>query len=233
MKKIDNLTKIIEEKDEQINKLVEKMNALEEKVIGKERNNIEYETKNISVQCEITETQVSEIGVQTEECFKCDVCDFETSKEKGLKIHKKRKHGAKAVCDLCEETFETTRDLKIHRNKHSYISNEYETENKCKKCDFQSETIETMEVHVGKHKVEYFECGLCDYKFEDLGKLTTHLLSCEVYECGECYWRDKDLSKVKTHVRDGHERTTNLHHLKIDREDETKVKFKNYYLSQL
>ena len=165
--------------------------------------------------------------------FQCNICDFETYKEKGLNIHKKRKHGAKSICDLCEEKFETARDLKIHRNKHSYISNEYENENKCKKCDFQSATIETMEVHVGKHKVEYFECGLCDYKFEELDKLKTHLFSCEIYECGECYWRHRDLSKMKTHVRDGHDRASNLHHLKIDRDDETKVKFKNYYLSQL
>ena len=85
-----------------------------------------------------------------------------------------------------------------------------------------------MEVHVGKHKVEYFECGLCDYEFEKLDKLKTHLFSCEIYECGECYWRHRDLSKIKTHVR-----ASNLHHLKIDRDYETKVKFKNYYLSQL
>ena len=85
---------------------------------------------------------------------------------RGLNIHKRRKHGQKLTCDLCDETFETKRDLKMHRNKHSYSSNKYETENKCNECDFESTTIETMEVHIGKHKVQYYECGLCDVKCE-------------------------------------------------------------------
>ena len=86
----------------------------------------------------------------------------------------KSQHGQKASCDLCDENFENKRDLKIHRNRHLYTGYEYETENKCKKCDFEPTTIKTMELHIGKHKVEYFECGLCDVKFEDLDKRITH-----------------------------------------------------------
>ena len=82
----------------------------------------------------------------------------------------KRQHSQKASCYLCDEKFETKRDLKIHRNRHLYTSYEYETENKCKKCDFEPTKIKIMELHTGKHYVKYFKCGLCDKKFEDLEK---------------------------------------------------------------
>ena len=177
LEKIDNLTRVIEEKDIMINKLLEKMKAIEERLGD----------KDVPTEETVNETELEtcprsyDIEVQTEEIYKCEICDFETKKERGLNIHKRRKHGQKLTCDLCDETFETKRDLKMHRSKHSYSSNKYETENKCNKCDFESTTIETMEVHIGKHKVEYYECGLCDVKFENLDRLKTHLISCEIY----------------------------------------------------
>ena len=69
--------------------------------------------------------------------------------------------------------------MKIHRNQHSY-QNKGEFDQSCKKCDFQCKTMESMEVHIGRHKVEYFECGLCDIKFETL---ETHLNTCEIRVC--------------------------------------------------
>ena len=39
--------------------------------------------------------------VELEETLKCDICDFETKNEKGLKIHKRRKHGPKFKCESC------------------------------------------------------------------------------------------------------------------------------------
>ena len=120
----------------------------------------------------------------------------------------------------------------MHRNKHSYSSNKDETENMCNKCDCESSTIETMEVHIGKQKVQYYECGLCDFKFEELDRLNTNLFSCEIYECGECYYRHKNLREVKEHVRNGH-KTNKLHNLKLDREGENKVSFKNYFIWKL
>ena len=34
--------------------------------------------------------------------------------------------------------------------------------------------IKTIELHIRKHKVEYFECSLCDVTFEDLDNRITH-----------------------------------------------------------
>ena len=59
--------------------------------------------------------------------------------------------------------------MKIHRNQHSYKEGEFEQS--CKKCDFQCKTLESMEVDIGRQKVEYFKCGLCDTQFESSNEM--------------------------------------------------------------
>ena len=145
----------------------------------------------------------------------------------------KRKHANDSeTCDLCEKSFESVREMKMHRSTHSYDSKS-EKHHKCVECDFTSITIETMEVHIGKCCDNYFECGLCEDRFENLEKLELHLKTCEVYECGQCYIRYKSLSEVKKHVEKEHEDEKSLHHLKMDRSDENKVVFKHYRIDQV
>ena len=86
-----------------------------------------------------------------------------------MKIHIKRKH-AKETCDLCDKSFETAREMRMHKSTHSYES-KTEKHHTCEECDFVSTTIETMEVHIGKCCYDYFECGLCENRFENLEKL--------------------------------------------------------------
>ena len=241
LEKIDKLAEIIQEKDDLINSLIEKMKCLEAKVMGGK----EYLVENSSEdnQCEPCEKSLESVDVlhnQTEteqEHFKCDKCDFETKHEKGLNIHKKRKHGQKLYCDLCEEQFDSKRDMKIHRHEHSF-TNKGILDQACNKCDFTSDIVETMEVHVGKGCSDNFECGLCDQTFENLEILEIHLSTCEVYECGEslnneCFYRDKHLSEMKKHLLDSHEKSEELLHLKIERKDPSKVSIKKYHISQL
>ena len=44
-----------------------------------------------------------------------------------------------------------------------YTDNQQE---KCKTCEFESTGVYTMDVHVGKCKLNNFECGLCEGKFD-------------------------------------------------------------------
>ena len=55
-----------------------------------------------------------EVRRETAEKFKCDLCEYETNSERGIHIHKKKKHGniprypkheKKFECDLCGEVF--------------------------------------------------------------------------------------------------------------------------------
>ena len=55
-------------------------------------------------------------------------------------------------------------------------------------------------MHVGKVHSEYLECGLCEFKADNLENLEMHLFTCEIYECNNCKSREKTLSDVKTHI---------------------------------
>ena len=200
-----------------INSLAEKIKIIENKLF------------NVGSDSEIIEAQ--------ENSFKCKECDFVGKNEKGLNIHMKKSHGPSFNCDLCNKSFKSERLLKIHNKEHSYDSKlrGSKLENHtCKKCDFTSKNLETMEVHVGKCS-ESFECGLCDEKFDKLDDLETHLNTCEVYECAlvECLIRLKTLSEMKNHIAEEHEDGIAMHHLKMDRTDTSKVSFKYHLLSDL
>ena len=72
-----------------------------------------------------------------------------------------------------------------------------------------------------------FECGLCESNFKSEEEIDTHLKTCEVYECAECYTRYKTLEETKKHFKNDHETEAvfqSLHHLKLERDDISKVK---------
>eukprot|EP00092_Neocalanus_flemingeri_P059010 GFUD01070439.1.p1 GENE.GFUD01070439.1~~GFUD01070439.1.p1 ORF type:complete len:313 (+),score=42.55 GFUD01070439.1:267-1205(+) len=167
------------------------------------------------------------------ETLKCEKCKFETIHKNGLKIHMKKKHESKIVnnskiCDLCEKNFKSVREMKIHRNTHSFQSSNNEKQFNCEECDFVTENVESMEVHIGKCCYEYYECGLCENRFDCLENLETHLTTCEVYECGFCLNCMKNLDDMKKHVICEPLGYDKLHHIKMNSHDKTKVDFKQY-----
>ena len=92
-------------------------------------------------------------------------------------------------------------------------------------CDFWSYNALTMEVHVGKQHAEKLECGLCEYKVENMESLKIHLSTCETYECNSCYFRVCTLSEIKKHIRNKHEDDDEIKitHGKINRKDEDEI----------
>ena len=104
---------------------------------------------------------------------------------------------------------------------------------KCEECEFKSDTIETLDVHIGKCCYNYFECGLCDFRPGSLEDLKLHLVTCEVYECGNCVKRVKQLGKIKEHIEKEHKSEKYFHHLKMDRTDEEKVSSKKIYVEEV
>ena len=63
--------------------------------------------------------------------------------------------------------------------------------------------------------------------------LELHLVTCEVYECGKCFIRVKNLSEMKKHIKKEHEDGKYLHHLKIDRNDDKIVSFKQVSIDSI
>ena len=77
------------------------------------------------------------LGIIPLRSFKCDECDFEFNTEKGLSIHKGKKHGNKSTCDICDKAFDYYREIKIHRYTHSYDSTLFVQEQVFKKWEFK------------------------------------------------------------------------------------------------
>ena len=103
---------------------------------------------------------------------------------------------------------------------------------KCDEFDFVGKLKASMEVHIGKHHCEKYECGLCDSEIGSQEKLETHLKTCEAYECDHhsgCDRRYKTLSDLKKHFTEKHKKDmVYFNHLKIDRNDCNEVSVKNY-----
>ena len=106
---------------------------------------------------------------------------------------------------------------------------------KCKNCEFETNSLNTIEVHVGWCRTKDFECGLCGIGFSDKDDLEIHLRTCEMYECDSytCWARGKNLSDMKKHIAEKHENLTSLNHLKIDRKDKFNVTSTSYSLKDL
>ena len=195
--RINNLEKLIAEKNEVISILENKIKLIEKKV-GLDMESVNENTENFS--------DKEEVRRETVEKYKCDLCEYESNSKRGVHIHKKKKH-EKFECDLCNKTFETEIERNIHRKTHSFRSRFVNTkweEQVCENCGFECKSIYTMEVHIGKCNSNNYECGFCDAKFNDLPSLELHLRTCEIYECSVCYRKDKNLNDMKKHFVNDH-----------------------------
>ena len=224
--KVENLEKLIKEKDEIISILVNKMKLIEEKLC--------MDKKPVNVTEDSSDEK--EVRKETVEKFKCDLCEYESNSKRGIHIHKKKKHEKIFECDLCHKTFETEVERRIHRKTHSFKS-QFMGGVVCENCGFECKSIYNMEVHIGKCFSNNFECGLCDAKFEDLTSLELHLRTCEIYECSECYQKIKTITDMKKHFVDNHASCDKgsdvIQHLKIDLERLSEVIIKSYFISEL
>ena len=215
-----------------ISTLVKRVNDMEEVILNQkddttkdqvEKSNV---TKSSNAENEIVAEEIIE-----EASFECDKCGFISKNNHGLKIHKKKKHGEKLKCDLCDKEFDSKRFLEIHTKAHSY--NKQKQKYVCDKCECECTTLETLEVHSGKCCNDYIECGLCELRFDSLEVLEIHLTTCEIYECADRLEKYKCLSDMKSHIKEEHENGNGFNHMKMDREDSTKVNFKAYSFSEV
>ena len=137
-------------------------------------------------------------------------CNFKADNEDLLKVHNIRKHTDKATlkypnnCHICEYEWKNCKEIRIHMDIHALeitIFGDFQ----CKDCRFIGDSIETMEVHIGKCLPDELFNGLCEWKSDNLENLKTHLTSCEVYECQQCDKRFLALTDIKLHIKEEHE----------------------------
>ena len=95
---------------------------------------------------------------------------------------------------------------------------------KCEKCEFETKSAHLLKVHQENNHSTLLCCKICDLNAETKSELEVHVVTCELYRCSKCDFKSNRLSQVKTHLRNKHGSGDHtLHHLKMDRNDPSKV----------
>ena len=230
-KKVKELESKLKQKDSELETIKSKQKILEDKLkqIEEETGAIEERVLNQSIS-----VLESSIRITEKETLKCESCNFVTESERGLKVHRKRKHEDLSenifpqICDFCEiKCFDKT-DLEEHLKKHTYNTLKF----KCEDCDFLSTDELSLEVHSERKHTGNFACALCGFKSKSEDHLNTHLHTCETYTCDHCYPKIAmtTVSDLMSHLSSKHPKhvkKTDIIHTKMDRKDNNKVSRKN------
>ena len=223
MEKLNVVVKLLEEKDVKFVKLENDFKEMKESFDKTLKERILEDTNSNS------------------KLFKCNLCEFSSTSEKGLKTHKSRMHTTShngvetsssypKECEICEKSIRNEREMKTHLKTHSYIRPVF----KCEKCEFCSENVFTMEVHQGKNHDKNFECGLCGFFAKSEEDLDLHLFTCEIYSCDDCGTRLNTISELKKHLSDDKHRIRNnqyykIIHAKIGKNSDSEINLKTYF----
>ena len=165
--------------------------------------------------------------------FKCEYCDYETSSERGLNIHIKRKHtnldtnNYPVDCDFCDIKLNSESEMKFHlKNEHTSTYSSF----KCLDCDFCADNEISIQVHQGRCHGGGFECGICDFRADCLENLDVHLNTCESFECYQCSIRVYNIGDMKKHISEKHgaKEYLRVKHGKLDRKNSEYVKETSY-----
>ena len=110
--------------------------------------------------------------------FKCDLCEYKTSRNNNLKKHIKQVHDKikDVLCNLCDFKCSTNGHLQRHiKQVHNKIKDV-----QCDKCDFKCSTNSDLTRHIKQvhDKIKDFECEICDYKCSRNSDLKQHISTC-------------------------------------------------------
>ena len=134
-----------------------------------------------------------------EKPYKCDVCQYRTTRPSHLKTHKLIHTGEKPYkCDECDYNTTTSWGLKRHKLKHSG-----DKPYSCDLCDFTARQYVNLETHKLMHSgAKPYKCDECDYSSTQYGNLKTHKLKHSgerPYKCELCDYSTTTSSKLKDH----------------------------------
>ena len=114
--------------------------------------------------------------------FECKQCDFKTSTEGRLKIHKRKEHdkvSLEVVCHLCGVSLNKN-SMKSHlEKKHSDTSKQV-------MCDICGKTIKETNLYIHKRShFKYFICTICDNVFKSKTAVIKHLQEAHQVFCNK------------------------------------------------
>ena len=237
--RFQKLVEAIEVKDSVIVKLEQRLINIENQNNENKRKLKDCETslKKIQKNNENVKEKLSKIDKSKPKNLQCNECDFSTSSQQGLKIHKRKKHTKIEAstfprkCDVCDRELCNKIEMKLHIMTHSYKKVQF----KCEECDFVGNNEVSMEVHISKVHFEEIECGMCEYAATNLETLELHLVTCQTYECKYCGERFQTISEIKKHMSEEHKGQEYLQiiHAKLNISNSEEIRCKTYYCKDL
>ena len=111
-----------------------------------------------------------------QEVFKCEQCDFTSTRKVTLKAHKEVKHkGLMRTCDICGAKCKSIEDVMQHRELVHKLSIY-----KCSVCDFTSRSKSEGEEHMKTHNEVRFDeradCNKCEFAAINADELNAHII---------------------------------------------------------
>ena len=137
--------------------------------------------------------------------FKCDKCDYVSSRDRYLKNHVRDQHGTDIFnCDLCDYSSHSKGTFQNHvKMAHSNVSYQ------CPKCDHVAKRQSSLSSHIKiKHEMIRYCCQKCDKISTCKKELKTHVLNKHegvVWPCTVCPYKAARPWNLAEH-------TKNIHH---------------------
>lgn len=156
--------------------------------------------------------QKEEHGIEKDDIFSCDECDFTSSNKHNVAIHKIRKHSTSEglfECDICKRKCKTKDDIRIHMSNHG------EYENMCDVCGqfFISQHTLTRHKRI-KHTYDY-QCSICKTTLVSQVNLDNHIKEIhnpnDEFKCQECGQEFKRKRYLIRHQKRVHEKLEKAH----------------------
>lgn len=117
-----------------------------------------------------TSTKTTEVGSEGD--IRCEICNQQFNRKRGLKAHMESIHEKKTFsCKICGKTMGWRKTLQRHMKSHE----EGYLKHKCDLCDKTFSRPSHLKLHMSKHTGEKLRCPLCSSGLRCNYKLGEHL----------------------------------------------------------
>ena len=134
--------------------------------------------------------------------FKCNVCNFSTSTDRNLRMHRKTLHSEiqdTYKCDVCKKQLDNKSELLKHiKSKHQ--------DSKCHICQFTAVSPSYLKSHMKrKHEKESYQCDECPESFKTKMNLVYHKRNhVAAFKCDHCEFKGVSINALRYHMTHRH-----------------------------